>query len=35
VLVAAVQEQGGIAAEVARGFVVPDDWRERAAMRHA
>ena len=33
VLVAAVQEQGGVATEVARGFIVPDDWRGRAAMR--
>jgi hypothetical protein len=30
VQVARVVEQGGYAIEVERGFVVPDDWRERA-----
>ncbi len=33
VLVAAVREEGGTATEVARGFVVPGDWRARAASR--
>lgn len=31
VLVASVRRQGGMIEEVERGFVVPDDWRERAA----
>ncbi|MFP5392572.1 MAG: DUF1853 family protein [Gammaproteobacteria bacterium] len=33
VLVAAVREQDGVLAECWRGFVVPDDWRARAAVR--
>ena len=33
VLVAAVREQGGYLVEEERGFVVPDDWRARAATR--
>lgn len=32
-LVAAVQEEGGKVIETARGFIVPDTWRERAARR--
>ena len=32
-LVAAVQEEGGNVIETARGFIVPDTWRERAANR--
>ncbi|MES2760462.1 MAG: DUF1853 family protein [Pseudomonadota bacterium] len=35
VLVAALREQGGAMVETARGFVVPDDWRARAAERQA
>lgn len=31
VLVSSVRQQGGVIEEVERGFVVPDDWRERAA----
>ncbi len=31
VLVAQVQQQDGVAVEVGRGFVVPDDWTARAA----
>jgi hypothetical protein len=31
VLVAAVRQQGGYIEEVERGFIVPNDWRERAA----
>ena len=30
-LVASVRERGGAMEEVERGFIVPDDWRERAA----
>nr|WP_307731239.1 DUF1853 family protein [Massilia agilis] len=33
VLVAVVREQPGCIEEVERGFIVPDDWRERAAAR--
>jgi uncharacterized protein len=33
VLVAAVRRQGDGLVELDRGFVVPDDWRERAARR--
>lgn len=33
VLVAVVQEQDGCSVETARGFIVPDDWRARAAFR--
>ncbi len=33
VLVAAVREEGGVQIETARGFIVPDDWRARAAFR--
>jgi hypothetical protein len=33
VLVAAVNEQPGCIEEVERGFIVPNDWRERAASR--
>lgn len=32
-LVAAVREEGGDVIETARGFIVPDTWRERAARR--
>jgi hypothetical protein len=35
VLVTTVQEQGGWLEEVERGFVVPDDWRERAEARRS
>jgi hypothetical protein len=35
VLVAALREQDGAMVETARGFVVPDDWRARAAQRQA
>ncbi|MDL2356157.1 MAG: DUF1853 family protein [Pseudomonadota bacterium] len=35
VLVAAVRECDGVLLETARGFVVPDDWRVRAAQRQA
>jgi hypothetical protein len=31
-LVAEVVEQGGVVLEMRRGFVVPDDWRARAAL---
>jgi hypothetical protein len=36
VLVAAVRpdDEGGVV-ETARGFIVPDDWRTRAAQRQA
>lgn len=33
VLVAAVREEEGALIETARGFIVPDDWRARAAFR--
>jgi hypothetical protein len=33
VLVAVVRETPGLVEEVERGFIVPDDWRERAARR--
>jgi hypothetical protein len=33
VLVAAVREEGGGLVETGRGFIVPDDWRARAALR--
>ena len=33
VLVAAVREEDGILVETARGFIVPSDWRARAAFR--
>jgi hypothetical protein len=33
VLVAAVRERGGVLEEVERGFIVPDNWRARAAQR--
>ncbi|MBZ2207263.1 DUF1853 family protein [Massilia soli] len=32
-LVAAVREEGGDIIETARGFIVPDTWRSRAALR--
>ena len=32
-LVAAVREEGGDIIETARGFIVPDNWRARAALR--
>ena len=32
-LVASVREAGGAWLECERAFVVPDDWRERAASR--
>lgn len=35
VLVAAVREEEGVLVETARGFIVPDDWRARAAARQA
>jgi hypothetical protein len=35
VLVAAVRQSGGTLVETARGFIVPDDWRARAAQRQA
>lgn len=34
-LVAQVREEGGSVLEVRRGFVVPDDWRAKAALRQA
>ena len=33
VLVAAVRQCDGMLVETARGFIVPDDWRARAAQR--
>jgi hypothetical protein len=33
VLVASVRQQPGLVMEVERGFIVPNDWRERAARR--
>jgi hypothetical protein len=33
VLVACVREDGGVLLETGRGFIVPDNWRARAAMR--
>ncbi|SHH03525.1 DUF1853 family protein [Massilia sp. CF038] len=33
VLVAAVKREGEMLVETARGFIVPDDWRARAAFR--
>ncbi|MEC5216224.1 hypothetical protein RCH09_001167 [Actimicrobium sp. GrIS 1.19] len=33
VVVALLRQDGGLAQETARGFVVPDDWRERAGQR--
>jgi hypothetical protein len=35
VMAATVVEQDGWLVEVARGFIAPDDWRERAAARRA
>jgi hypothetical protein len=35
VLVAAVRQCGGALVETGRGFIVPDDWRARAAQRSA
>jgi uncharacterized protein len=35
VMAATVVEQDGWLVEVARGFIAPDDWRERAATRRA
>ena len=35
VLVASVREEQGMWQETARGFIVPDDWRARAAQRQA
>ncbi|MDB5934071.1 MAG: hypothetical protein JWQ01_1415 [Massilia sp.] len=35
VLVAALRQLDGIWVETARGFIVPDDWRRRAAEREA
>ncbi len=35
VLVAAVRQEEGGLVETARGFIVPDDWRARAAQRQA
>jgi hypothetical protein len=35
VLVAAVRQCDGVLVETARGFIVPDDWRMRAAQRQA
>jgi hypothetical protein len=35
VLVASVHEQPGMVMEVERGFIVPNDWRERASARIA
>lgn len=35
VLVAAVRQEGAKLVETARGFIVPDDWRARAAARQA
>jgi hypothetical protein len=35
VLVAAVRRCDGMLVETARGFIVPDDWRARAAQRQA
>jgi hypothetical protein len=35
VLVAAVQQCDGMVVETARGFIVPDDWRARAAQHQA
>jgi hypothetical protein len=34
VLVAAVRQQPGAVMEVERGFIVPNDWRERAAQKN-
>ena len=34
VLVAAVRMEAGAVVETARGFIVPNDWRARAAFRH-
>ena len=33
VLVASVRVEEGTVVETARGFIVPDDWRARAAFR--
>jgi hypothetical protein len=33
VLVAAVRSEAGLVMEVERGFIVPNDWRERAAQK--
>jgi hypothetical protein len=33
VLVAVVREQPGSIVETERGFIVPDNWRERAGAR--
>jgi hypothetical protein len=35
VLVAAVRQEGAMLVETARSFIVPDDWRARAAARQA
>jgi hypothetical protein len=35
VLVAVVRETPGLVEEIERGFIVPDDWRERAEARSA
>jgi hypothetical protein len=35
VLVASLREEDGVMVETARGFIVPDDWRARAAQRQA
>lgn len=35
VMAATVEERDGWLVEVARGFIAPDDWRERAAARRA
>jgi uncharacterized protein len=35
VLVAAVREEAGVWVETGRGFIVPDNWRARAAFRQA
>jgi hypothetical protein len=33
VLVASVRQQPGMVMEMERGFIVPNDWRERANRR--
>ena len=33
-LVATVRETPGCVEEIERGFIVPNDWRERAAVRY-
>jgi hypothetical protein len=32
--VAAVRQQPGVVMEMERGFIVPNDWRERAAQKN-